>query len=175
LHGADSRAAIFLLILRAGHEFARLDIGHNHASLSLSALLQVLPAPTSTVARMPQSQGGNSSTRGASVTRGLLRASGRWHNRTPLIPSPRRESAHTRILASTRNQARADRLERFGARHFACQPLLALPQRGLSLLGLRDVASNLGASDNPARGSRNGEIVSETSMRSPALVTRTVS
>ena len=31
LHGADSRATIFLLIRRAGHEFARLDIGHHNA------------------------------------------------------------------------------------------------------------------------------------------------
>jgi hypothetical protein len=31
LHGADSRATIFQLILRAGHEFARPDIGHKNA------------------------------------------------------------------------------------------------------------------------------------------------
>src|SRR5688572_2318452 len=31
LHGANSRATILPLIRRAGHEFTRLDIGHNDA------------------------------------------------------------------------------------------------------------------------------------------------
>jgi len=55
------------------------------------------------------------------------------------------------------------------------QPLLALPQRGLSRLAFVMSRAILEHPTILPAWSRNGEIVSDTSMRSPALVTRTVS
>ena len=154
LHGADAGAAIFLLILRAGHELARFDIGHDHALVVTERL--AAGAPRSNRHRLPECRrvGVEMSSHARSVNDAWSAASIWTLAASDAISS----IAASRICAYRDsgvrlwNQAGADRLERFGVRHLARQLSLALPQRGLSLLDLRDVARNFGASDNPARG-----------------------
>jgi hypothetical protein len=52
LHGADSGAAIFLLILRAGHEFARLDVSDNNTLVVTECL--AAGAPSSHLHPLPE-------------------------------------------------------------------------------------------------------------------------
>jgi hypothetical protein len=143
--------------------------------LSLSALLQVLPAPISTRCQKPPNQGEDFSTReGATTHRPAssicrLAASdshqldGRAENL--LVQGFRRRLRDQRVLIDWSVLACAT---------FVCQPLLASPQRFLgALLAVMSRAILEHPTIRPAR-SRSGEIVSETSMRCPAFVTRTV-
>ena len=139
LHGADAGPAIFLQIPRAGHEVARLDVGHEHALVV--AERPAAGAPRSDVHPLPERRGVRVEVlpreeRQRRVVCGEHLDAGRvgrhqLHRRAENL----RVQGFWRRL---RNQAGADRLERFCARHLACQPLLALPKRGLTSDDVRE-------------------------------------
>ena len=121
-------------------------------SLSLSALLQVLPAPTSTRCQNAAESAWKFfharrlSDVWSAVSIWTLAASDAINS----IAAPRSCAYNDSGVDSEIRRVLID-WSVLGARHFAGQPLLALPQRGLGLLGLGDVADNLGAADDPAR------------------------